>query len=95
MDAEQPILQEWRPLKATLDARAPQETAQVRESFITADAGGHWRGRPLRPYRRRYPIGKRVSAAELKGSNIEPDDFHGDWNYVIRPEFRLLARTRR
>ena len=28
---------------------------------------------------------KKVSAAELKGLNIEPDDFHGDWNYVIRP----------
>jgi hypothetical protein len=27
--------------------------------------------------RRHYPIGKRVSAAERKGLNIEPDDFHG------------------
>jgi hypothetical protein len=35
--------------------------------------------------RRRYPIGKKVSAAELKGLNIQPDDFHGDWNYVIKP----------
>ncbi|HEY2407184.1 MAG TPA: ISAzo13 family transposase [Polyangiaceae bacterium] len=39
--------------------------------------------------RRRYPIGKKVSAAELKGLNIEPDDFHGDWNYVIRPRPKL------
>jgi hypothetical protein len=30
-------------------------------------------------------VGKKVSAAELKGLTIEPDDFHGDWNYVIRP----------
>ncbi len=35
--------------------------------------------------RRRYPIGKKVSPAEIKELNIEPDDFHGDWNYVIRP----------
>jgi hypothetical protein len=39
--------------------------------------------------RRRYPIGKKVSAAELKGLNIQPDDFHGDWNYVIRPRATL------
>jgi hypothetical protein len=39
--------------------------------------------------RRRYPIGKRVSAADLKALNIEPDDFHGDWNYVIRPRLKL------
>lgn len=40
--------------------------------------------------RRRYPTGKRVSAKELKELNIERDDFHGDWNYVIRP--RTLQR---
>jgi len=35
--------------------------------------------------RRRYPTGKKVSAAELRALNIERDAFHGDWNYVIRP----------
>lgn len=35
--------------------------------------------------RRRYPIGKKVSAKELRELKIERDDFHGDWNYVIRP----------
>jgi hypothetical protein len=35
--------------------------------------------------RRRYPIGKKVSPKELRELNIERDDFHGDWNYVIRP----------
>ena len=38
-----------------------------------------------RPDRRRYPIGKKVSAKELRELNIEREDFHGDWNYVIRP----------
>lgn len=35
--------------------------------------------------RRSYPIGKRVSAKDFRALNIEQDDFHGDWNYVIRP----------
>ena len=35
--------------------------------------------------RRKYPIGKRVPANELRALRIERDDFHGDWNYVIRP----------
>jgi hypothetical protein len=35
--------------------------------------------------RRNYPTGKKVSAKEMRALNIEPDDFHGDWNYVIRP----------
>ena len=35
--------------------------------------------------RRRYPTGKKVSAKELRELKIERDDFHGDWNYVIRP----------
>jgi len=35
--------------------------------------------------RRGYPTGKKVSAKELRELSIERDDFHGDWNYVIRP----------
>ena len=35
--------------------------------------------------RRSYPIGKRVSAKELRELKIERAAFHGDWNYVIRP----------
>jgi Rhodopirellula transposase DDE domain len=35
--------------------------------------------------RRRYPTGKRVSKRELRALTIEPDNFHGEWNYVIRP----------
>jgi hypothetical protein len=38
--------------------------------------------------RRRYPIGKKVSAKELRELNIERDDFHGDWNYIVRPRGR-------
>jgi transposase len=35
--------------------------------------------------RRRYPTGKKVSDKEFRSLNIERDDFHGDWNYVVRP----------
>ena len=35
--------------------------------------------------RRRYPIGRKVSAREFLALKIERDDFHGDWNYVIKP----------
>ena len=40
--------------------------------------------------RRRYPIGKKVSKKELQALNIERDEFHGDWNYVIRPREQKL-----
>jgi hypothetical protein len=35
--------------------------------------------------RRPYAIGKRVSAKDMRALRIEREDFHGDWNYVIRP----------
>jgi hypothetical protein len=37
-----------------------------------------------------YPIGKKVSAKELRALKIEQDEFHGDWNYVIRPRTEVL-----
>jgi Rhodopirellula transposase DDE domain len=39
--------------------------------------------------RRNYPTGKKVSAKELRELKIEPDEFHGDWNYVIRPRKQM------
>jgi hypothetical protein len=35
--------------------------------------------------RRKYPIGKKVSAKDLRSLQIERADFCGDWNYVIYP----------
>ena len=35
--------------------------------------------------RRRYPIGRKISAKEWGTINLLRDDFHGDWNYTIRP----------
>ena len=38
--------------------------------------------------RRRYPTGKKISAKEMRALKVERDDFHGDWNYVIKPRGR-------
>ena len=32
-----------------------------------------------------YPTGIKVSAAELAAIHLQPDTFHGDWNYTILP----------
>jgi hypothetical protein len=35
--------------------------------------------------RRKYPTGRRVSDEEMKRVNLKRNTFHGDWNYVIKP----------
>lgn len=35
--------------------------------------------------RRKYPIGKKISAEQMKRLNIERCRFHGEWNYIIKP----------
>jgi len=35
--------------------------------------------------RRKYPTGRKVSDEEMNRVNLERNKFHGDWNYVIRP----------
>ena len=34
-----------------------------------------------------YPTGRRVSNEEMKSVNLQPDKFHGEWNYIIIPKF--------
>ncbi|MBI1745080.1 MAG: hypothetical protein HYR55_07505, partial [Acidobacteria bacterium] len=31
------------------------------------------------------PVGRKVSDEEWAKINLRRDDFHGDWNYTIRP----------
>ena len=33
----------------------------------------------------KYPTGGKVTQGEMKRINLQPDRFHGEWNYVIRP----------
>jgi len=35
--------------------------------------------------RRRYPTGKKITPRQMRELNIEPNQFHGDWNYSIQP----------
>ena len=35
--------------------------------------------------RRKYAIGRKVTADEMKDVNVRRNTFHGEWNYVIRP----------
>ena len=35
--------------------------------------------------RRRYPVGHKVSDAEIDTVQLTPDGFHGEWNHAIRP----------
>jgi hypothetical protein len=32
-----------------------------------------------------YPAGRKVTDAELAAVNLDRDDFHGEWNYSVRP----------
>ena len=34
--------------------------------------------------RRPYPTGKKISKKELRELKVEREEFHGEWNYVIR-----------
>ncbi len=35
--------------------------------------------------RRKYPTGRKVTDEEMGHINVERNKFHGDWNYVIKP----------
>jgi hypothetical protein len=41
--------------------------------------------------RRKYPTGRRVSDDEMKSVQVEPNAFHGEWNYLIRPHSKQLT----
>lgn len=36
--------------------------------------------------RRKYPIGRQVTNEEMSRVNLEPQKFHGEWNYIIHPK---------
>lgn len=42
---------------------------------------------------RKYPLGRKVTDAEMRSINLIPDDFHRDWNYSIFPNTSHLVAT--
>ena len=40
--------------------------------------------------RRKYATGRAVTKAEMQQVNLQPQRFHGEWNYVIRPRARPI-----
>jgi len=36
-----------------------------------------------------YPAGRKVSDEEMATLSIQPDSFHGEWNYTILPRAAL------
>jgi Rhodopirellula transposase DDE domain len=39
--------------------------------------------------RRKYPTGREVSDAQMRCVNLERNKFHGEWNYLIKPNVKL------
>ena len=35
--------------------------------------------------KRKYPTGVVTTKAEMKALSLHPQDFHGEWNYELRP----------
>ena len=42
--------------------------------------------------KRKYPLKVKVSDEAMRSLNIEPHDFHGEWNYTIRPRRNQSTR---
>ena len=38
--------------------------------------------------RRKYPTGRAVSDEQMRKVNLQPNKFHGEWNYCIKPNVR-------
>jgi len=38
---------------------------------------------------RRYPVGRKITDEEFRQIHLEPDQFHGEWNYTILPGSNL------
>ena len=38
--------------------------------------------------RRKYPIGREITQAQMERVNLERNAFHGEWNYTIKPHIK-------
>ena len=42
-----------------------------------------------------YPKGRKVTDEQMDALRLEHDEFHGDWNYTLRPRTSRRQRARR
>ncbi|MCB8916333.1 MAG: hypothetical protein H6666_00280 [Ardenticatenaceae bacterium] len=71
------ITQNWR--------GKPLVTHQVIVDLISATTTGKGLQVHSRLDDRLYQTNRRVSDKQLANVNLEPDSWHGEWNYTIRP----------
>ena len=38
-----------------------------------------------------YPTGVKVTEEEFRRINLQPDEFHGEWNYTIMPRAKTTS----
>lgn len=78
------ITQNWR--------GKPLVTHQVIVSLIAATKTSQGLAVQSRLDERTYAKGRRITNAQLAEVNLEPHDFHGEWNYTIHPASTALER---
>lgn len=39
--------------------------------------------------RRKYPTGREITDEEMRRVNLQRDKFHGEWNYLIKPNTKI------
>jgi hypothetical protein len=39
--------------------------------------------------RRKYLTGREISKAQMEHLNLERNKFHGEWNYIIKPNAKI------
>ncbi len=37
---------------------------------------------------RKYPVGRKITDEEFDQIHLQPDKFHGEWNYTILPSYK-------
>jgi hypothetical protein len=74
-----------------VDGLARSAAAFVRDHRQPDGKTANWGGLVVRARldRRKYAIRNKVTAKELRALQIDRENFHGDWNYVIRPRKEL------
>ena len=67
----------------------PLETLKIIVSLIAATTTANGLKVRCKADRAQYPTGIKVTDEELSAANLFADDFHPEWNYVIKPNCKV------